>query len=372
MPLGPRSASGRALKSLRRSRGPSAAPRVSWSSQRSWPPRWWRPRSTRAGSTTARPVCSPISSTRPRSPPSRSRCCAPPTYLPAAARLTSGQLRHRLARALLAIDPPAAARRYRRAIRTRQVVGYLTADGSAVISATGLPAEQAAAACARVDELAEQLRQAGRPGTITQIRADVFLRLLDGSLIGRSATEIIATLLAEAAQSQSIDSPSAEVARAAVPQRDHAPGASQSAATRSTDHPANDAALTGAETWPVCCPPRAQTRRSVLTARVCGLVQQSLGRRVSRSGSGWPRCSGSISAPPRSLAGVRFSVGGARPRRPLPHRPMAIRDRRQPGLPPARRHHAPPARHTRTHAPAGRRRARRAAHHRRAARRPRP
>jgi hypothetical protein len=122
------------------------------------------------------------------------------TYLLAAPGLTSGQLRHRLTRALLAIDPEAAARRYRRAVTTRQVVGYLSADGTAVISASGLPAEQAAAACARVDELAEQLRRARHPGTITQIRADLFLRLLDGSLTGRTTAEIIAVLLAEAAR----------------------------------------------------------------------------------------------------------------------------------------------------------------------------
>ena len=123
------------------------------------------------------------------------------TYVPVASGLTAGQLRHRLVRAVLAIDPDAAARRYRRAVRARGVVGYLAADGTAVITASGLPADQAAAACARVDALADRLRRAGCPGTITQIRTDVFLRLLDGRLTGLSAEEIITTLLADAAGS---------------------------------------------------------------------------------------------------------------------------------------------------------------------------
>ncbi len=119
------------------------------------------------------------------------------TYLPTAPGLTAGQLRHRLVRAILAIDPDAAARRYRRAVAARAVVGYLGADGTATITASGLPADQAAAACARVDALAERLRRAGHPGTITQIRADVFLRLLDGRLTGLTTDEIITTLLAD-------------------------------------------------------------------------------------------------------------------------------------------------------------------------------
>ncbi len=120
-------------------------------------------------------------------------------FVPAAPGLTAGQLRHRLARAILTIDPDAAARRYRRAVTTRAVIGYLAADGTAIIAASGLPADQAAAACARVDHLAERLRRAGHPATITQIRADVFLRLLDGRLTGLTTPEIITTLLTDTA-----------------------------------------------------------------------------------------------------------------------------------------------------------------------------
>ncbi len=58
--------------------------------------------------------------------------------LPRAARLTPGQLRARLRRAVLRIDPQAAARRYRAAVTERAVVGYLAEDGTAVLSGRGL------------------------------------------------------------------------------------------------------------------------------------------------------------------------------------------------------------------------------------------
>jgi hypothetical protein len=96
-------------------------------------------------------------------------------YVPPAPGLTAGQLRHRLLRAVLAIDPQWAGRRYRRAVTGRRVCGYLCADGTATITASGLPAGDAAAACARVDALAQQLVRAGYPGTVTQILSICFL-----------------------------------------------------------------------------------------------------------------------------------------------------------------------------------------------------
>ena len=183
------------------------------------------------------------------------------TYLLAAPHLTSGQLRHRLTRALLAIDPEAAARRYRRAVTTRQVVGYLSADGTAVISASGLPADQAAAACSRVDELAEQLRRAGHPATITQIRADVFLRLLDGTLTGRTTAEIIATLLAEAAHSPALDqsagaAPNHEADRQGEAAHSSAAESAQPDPAPPADRPA------GSATPPTVAPPNEAARPS--------------------------------------------------------------------------------------------------------------
>ena len=117
--------------------------------------------------------------------------------LPVAPRLTTSQLRGRLWRALLAIDPGWARRRYTRAVRARAVTAVLADDGTVTVTGSGLPADEAAVACARVDRLAESARRAGHPGRVGQIAADVFLGLLDGRFHGRSEDQIIAALLRE-------------------------------------------------------------------------------------------------------------------------------------------------------------------------------
>jgi hypothetical protein len=117
--------------------------------------------------------------------------------LPVAPRLTTSQLRGRLWRALLAIDPGWARRRYTRAVRARTVTAVLADDGTVSVTGSGLPADEAAVACARVDRLAEAAKRAGHPGRVGQIAADVFLGLLDGRFHGRSEDQIIAALLDE-------------------------------------------------------------------------------------------------------------------------------------------------------------------------------
>ncbi len=68
--------------------------------------------------------------------------------LPIAPRLTTSQLRRRLWRALLAIDPGWARRRYTRAVRARAVTAVLADDGTVTVTGSGLPADEAAVACA--------------------------------------------------------------------------------------------------------------------------------------------------------------------------------------------------------------------------------
>jgi hypothetical protein len=118
-------------------------------------------------------------------------------WVPAAPSLTIGQLRARLVRAIHEVDPDHARRRYRRAIREREVVGYLTADGTIGVSAGGLPADEAAVALERLDVLAHAVQRAGHRGRLGQIQADLFLGLLDGSLHYLTEAQIIATLLAK-------------------------------------------------------------------------------------------------------------------------------------------------------------------------------
>ncbi|SFM56410.1 protein of unknown function [Pseudonocardia ammonioxydans] len=128
--------------------------------------------------------------------PAAQRAAICEAVLPQAPKLTTGQIGERIKRLILELDPAYYERRYRKAIRDRLVVAYLTETGTAVISAEGLPAEEAAAAWERLDALARAARRDGHPGTIDQIRADLVLGLLDGTLHGLDRAGILRALMA--------------------------------------------------------------------------------------------------------------------------------------------------------------------------------
>ncbi len=119
--------------------------------------------------------------------------------LPHASRLTTGELAARLKKIALALDPEWAARRYASAVRERNVVGYLNDDGTATVTGSHLPTDQAAAACARIEDLAKAAKRAGHPGRVGNLRADLYLGLLDGRWQHLTRDQIIADLLAQAA-----------------------------------------------------------------------------------------------------------------------------------------------------------------------------
>ncbi|WP_028923119.1 HNH endonuclease signature motif containing protein [Pseudonocardia acaciae] len=119
--------------------------------------------------------------------------------LPKAGGLTTGQLRARLARMVIAIDPRYARKQYEKAVAERGVVGCLNPDGTAVITADRLPPDEAAAACERIDRLARAAKRAGHPGRLDQIRADVFLGLLDGRFDKLNREQIVSLLVDTAA-----------------------------------------------------------------------------------------------------------------------------------------------------------------------------
>jgi hypothetical protein len=82
--------------------------------------------------------------------------------LPRAGGLTTGELAARIKKLAIALDPEWAARRYATAVRERTVIGYLNEYGTATVTGSGLPADQAATACAHVEELARAAKRAGR------------------------------------------------------------------------------------------------------------------------------------------------------------------------------------------------------------------
>ncbi len=118
--------------------------------------------------------------------------------LPQATRLTTGELAARIKKLAIALDPQWAARRYAAAVRERTVIGYLNADGTATVTGSALPVDQAAVACAHVEELARAVKRAGHLGRIGPLRADIYLGLLDGRWQHHTRDQIIADLLTRA------------------------------------------------------------------------------------------------------------------------------------------------------------------------------
>ncbi|MBV9312962.1 MAG: DUF222 domain-containing protein, partial [Pseudonocardia sp.] len=117
-------------------------------------------------------------------------------FVPKAPGLTTRQLAARLQRAILAIDPEFARRRYREATRRRGVTYWLNTDGTVTVAGHGLDPGEATAACARLDRLAVAARRAGHPGGRQQISADLYLGMLDGRFAGLTEDQIITELLA--------------------------------------------------------------------------------------------------------------------------------------------------------------------------------
>jgi hypothetical protein len=119
--------------------------------------------------------------------------------LPAAGGLTTGQLRARLRKWVITVDPDAASRRQREAVTGRRVEHGLDPDGTATLAGYHLPADRAATAAARIDALARAAKHAGDPRTLDQLRADVYLDVLNGDhtadpSVGGGGVEIMVPL----------------------------------------------------------------------------------------------------------------------------------------------------------------------------------
>jgi Domain of unknown function (DUF222) len=100
---------------------------------------------------------------------------------------TTGQLRAALARAVIAADPEAAARRREEAQKDPRVRRWQEDAGTAALAGYGLPPADVLAADQQLTARARTLRDAGVPGTIEELRARAYLdALLDrGSTLTR-------------------------------------------------------------------------------------------------------------------------------------------------------------------------------------------
>ena len=106
--------------------------------------------------------------------------------LEAATRLTTGQLKALIRKVCVQADPDDAKIRYREAVDGRRIVMDPSVDGTAHLFAWDLPPDRVQAAMRRINDLAQGLKTVYETRTIDQIRADVFLDLLDGKHFARS------------------------------------------------------------------------------------------------------------------------------------------------------------------------------------------
>jgi Domain of unknown function (DUF222) len=97
-----------------------------------------------------------------------------------APKLTSGQLRALVRRAVLAADPKAARRRKEKALKDARVEMFPEASGTAALTGRDLPPAAVLAADKHLTALAQAMKAAGQPGTLDILRAWAYLHLLSG------------------------------------------------------------------------------------------------------------------------------------------------------------------------------------------------
>jgi hypothetical protein len=104
----------------------------------------------------------------------------------AATRLTTGQLGALIRKVCVQADPDDANTRFREAVDGRRVVVEPSVEGTAHLYGLDLPPDRVEAAMRRIADLARGLKTRDEVRTLDQIRADVFLDLLDGHHFARS------------------------------------------------------------------------------------------------------------------------------------------------------------------------------------------
>lgn len=97
-----------------------------------------------------------------------------------APRQTTGQLGARIRQLVISLDPDMAKDRYEKAVDERRVVLEPNDHGTTNLTGFDLPAAEAQAAMRRINTLAKAAKSADDPRTMDQVRADVYLDLLNG------------------------------------------------------------------------------------------------------------------------------------------------------------------------------------------------
>jgi hypothetical protein len=103
-----------------------------------------------------------------------------------AGRDTTGQLRARIQRLVISVDPDSARERYEARLIDRRVVIEATETGTANLMGFDLPPADTTSAMRRINRLARAAKSGDDPRTLDQIRADILLDLLNGRQPGQS------------------------------------------------------------------------------------------------------------------------------------------------------------------------------------------
>ncbi len=99
-----------------------------------------------------------------------------------AAELTTGQLAARIQKLCIDVDPDDAKDRYDESVADRRVVSEPTTSGTAHLMGMDLPPDRVVAITRRINEIAKHLRGHGESRTMDQLRADIFLDILGGTI----------------------------------------------------------------------------------------------------------------------------------------------------------------------------------------------
>jgi hypothetical protein len=101
-----------------------------------------------------------------------------------AEELTTGQIRARLRRLCVEVDPDDAKRRYEEGLGQRRLRSELREEGTADLLGENLPTDKVAAIVSHIHEEARRRRRQGDARSMDQLRADIFLELLEGKHVG--------------------------------------------------------------------------------------------------------------------------------------------------------------------------------------------
>lgn len=101
-----------------------------------------------------------------------------------AGSMTTGELRARIARLVITVDPGAAKERYQEGVNDRRVASDANPDGTANLYGLSLPADLTHAAMRWINRLARAAKTKDDPRSMDQIRADVLIDVLTGQANG--------------------------------------------------------------------------------------------------------------------------------------------------------------------------------------------